>query len=218
MKITYYGHSSFKVEASDGTRVILDPYVAGSFDGAISYAPINEPADAVIASHEHDDHAGVGAIPGNPLILVHPKSQMVGGIQVTGIDVAHDEVGGTKRGRNTIVVLDDGDIRLAHLGDLGHLLDRATIDALGRLDVILIPVGGFFTIDEKEAAQVADSLSPRIVVPMHYKTEKCDFPIAPVSAFVKTQTNVVQLASSVMEVTSESLPQDRQTVVMQHAR
>jgi L-ascorbate metabolism protein UlaG (beta-lactamase superfamily) len=176
MRLTYFGHSAFLVEAADGTRVIIDPYLSGSFDGAFRYGPIEEPADAAVATHEHDDHGATSAVRGKPVSLVHPVKETVRGVTITGFEVAHDDAGGSKRGRNTIVLLDDRDVRLVHLGDLGHTLDASTVEAIGRVDVLLVPVGGFFTIDHKEAAQVVDSLEPRIVIPMHYKTEKTDFP------------------------------------------
>jgi L-ascorbate metabolism protein UlaG (beta-lactamase superfamily) len=218
MRLTYYGHSSFLVETGDGTRVILDPYRSGCYDGALRYAAIDEPADVVIATHEHDDHGATDTIPGNPLVLVHPTSETVGTLHVEGVQVAHDEAGGSKRGRNTIVVLDDGDIRLIHLGDLGHLLDEAAVEAIGRVDVLIVPVGGFFTIDETEAAAVVESLDPRIVIPVHYKTDKVDFPIATVDGFLKTQGNVQRSAASTLEVTGDTLPKTRSTIMLSHAR
>ena len=218
MRLTYYGHSSFLVETADGTRVILDPYRSGSYDGALRYAPIDETADMVIVTHEHADHDATDTIPGKPLVLVHPTSRTIDGLRITGVEVAHDEAGGSKRGRNTIVVLDDGDIRLAHLGDLGHLLDKAAIEAIGRVDVLLVPVGGFFTIDEREAAAVVDSLDPRIVIPMHYKTDDVDFPIAPVDGFLKTQADPDRSKTSTLEFTSQTLPKGRSTIVLSQAR
>ena len=110
MKITYYGHSSFLVEARDGTRIILDPYRSGSFGGALRYAPIGESADAVVATHTHDDHGATDTIPGKPLVLVQPTSAKVGGVEISGVAVKHDDTGGSQRGVNTIIVLDDGEI------------------------------------------------------------------------------------------------------------
>ncbi|MFH0915920.1 MAG: MBL fold metallo-hydrolase, partial [bacterium] len=186
MRLTYYGHASFLVETADGTRVILDPYRHGAFDGAVGYGPIDEPADVVVATHAHDDHGAVDTIPGDPLVFVHPASETVGSVRITGVDVAHDEAGGSKRGRNTVVILDDGDMRLVHLGDLGHTLDAAAVQAIGRADILLVPVGGFFTIDHDQAAAVVEALDPRIVIPIHYKTSKAGFPIAGVDPFLAT--------------------------------
>lgn len=218
MRLTYFGHSCFLLQASDDTRVILDPYLSGSFDGAIKYEPVNETADVVIASHLHDDHGATDTIPGNPRVLTHPVSETAGAVEITGVDVAHDEAGGEKRGKNTIVVLDDGDLRLAHLGDLGHTLDADVLKVIGPVDVALVPVGGFFTIDHDEAAQVVESLGPKIVIPMHYKTDKVDFPIATVDPFLATQKVVEHRDDSVLEVTKATLPVERVTIVLKNAR
>jgi L-ascorbate metabolism protein UlaG (beta-lactamase superfamily) len=214
MRLTYYGHSCFLVETRDGTRVVLDPYVADCYDGALRYGPIVEPADVAIASHTHADHCGVDIVPGDPLKFIQPQAETVGGLTITGVDTRHDDSGGSERGSNTIVVLDDGDIRLAHLGDLGHVLDAQTAERLGRVDVLLIPVGGHFTIDHAAAAKVVDALQPRIVVPMHYKTEKIDFPIAGVDPFLATQAQVERKESSTLEATAATLPAERSVVVL----
>ena len=218
MRITYYGHSSFLVETADKIRVILDPYRHGAFGGAVRYDPIDEPADVVVATHAHDDHGAADTIPGDPLVFVHPVAEAVGSLQITGVDVAHDQVGGKKRGKNTIVTLDDGEMRLVHLGDLGHTLDAATTKVIGRVDVLLIPVGGFFTIDHKEAAEVVEALDPRVVIPMHYKTEKIDFSIAAVDPFLATQKTVERKNDSTLEVTRATMPAERVTIVLLYAR
>jgi L-ascorbate metabolism protein UlaG (beta-lactamase superfamily) len=218
MRLTYYGHASFLVEAGDGTRIILDPYRSGAYDGALKHAPIDETADVVLASHDHDDHGATDTIPGNPQVFVFPTAATIGAVKIEGIPVKHDEAGGSKRGKNTIMVIDDGDVRLVHLGDLGHLLDKSTADKVGRVDVLMIPVGGYFTIDAKEAAEVVESLSPRVVIPIHYKTDKVDFPIGPVEGFLKTQGNVQRLNSSTFEVSQQTLPETRTTVVLEACR
>ena len=218
MRLTYFGHASFLVETRDGIRVVLDPYCPGCYDGALRYADISQPADVVIATHSHADHAGVDAISGEPLALVQPKAETVGNLRITGVDSFHDDSGGSERGDNTMVVLDDGDVRLAHLGDLGHVLDAETAERLGRVDVLLIPVGGFFTIDHAAAAKVVDTLQPRIVVPMHYKTDKVDFPIAGVDPFLATQARVERKETSTIEVTAETLPAERSVVVLSPSR
>jgi L-ascorbate metabolism protein UlaG (beta-lactamase superfamily) len=214
MRLTYYGHASFLVEACDGTRVILDPYVPGCYDGAVAHAAITDPADVVVATHSHPDHCGVDAIAGDPKIFIQPKSEKVGGLQITGVDVLHDDSDGSERGTNTIVVLDDGELRLVHLGDLGHPLQPATVDAIGKVDVLLIPVGGYFTIDHAVAAGVVDALNPRLVVPMHYKTDKVNFPIAGVDPFLASQSRVERKQSSTAEATADTLPKERTVVVL----
>jgi len=218
VRITYFGHACFLVEAIDGTRIILDPYRHGAFGGAVGYRPVDESADAVIVSHLHDDHAASDTVSGRPQVFVQPTAAQVGAVCITGVSVAHDEAGGSKRGDNTIAILDDGDLRLAHLGDLGHPLDAATLQKIGAVDIVLIPVGGFFTIDHEAAADVIDALEPRIVIPMHYKTESIGFTIAPVEPFLKTQKTVQRTDGSVVEVTKATLPADRTTMVLAHCR
>lgn len=218
MRLTYYGHSSFLVETADDLRVILDPYRPGSYQGTFKHAPIDEPADVVVATHVHDDHGGVDTIPGRPKIFVHPIDEMVGRLRITGFDVAHDENGGSKRGKNTMVILDDGDIRLLHAGDLGHTLDKVTVEALGSIQILLVPVGGFYTIDAKQAAAVVDAMNPLIVIPMHYKTPKVDFPIAPVDPFLAMQKDVERKEGCVLEATRETLPGKRLTIVLTACR
>jgi len=218
MKLTYFGHSCFLVQAQDGTKIILDPYRSGAYDGAVKYGPVGEAADVVVASHEHDDHGACDTVPGNPRIYVHPDHITIGNVTITGIHVAHDDKGGRERGKNTLIVIDDGDLRLAHLGDLGHILDEAAVEALGRIDVLLVPVGGFFTIDHKQAAQVVEAVNPRVVIPMHYKTDRVDFPIAKVDLFLATQPRVEHKDSPTLELTSATLPTERIVVVLPHAR
>lgn len=218
MKISWFGHAAFLIEASDGTRIIIDPYEAGSYDGAVAYKAIDEAADAVLATHLHPDHAGVDTIPGDPQVITEPRTATVGSVQVTGVPVFHDESQGSDRGSNTIIVLEDGELRLAHLGDLGHELDPETVSRIGRVDVVLVPVGGYFTIDAPTASRVVQSLDPRIVIPMHYKTGSIGFPIAPVDEFLQGQTRVERVAASTIEVTRETLPAERTVKVLEHSR
>lgn len=218
VKIEYYGHSSFQLEAGDGTRVIIDPYRSGAFGGQLRYAPLDDTADAVVATHEHDDHGAVDTVLGHPAVYVHPTSASAGAWTITGVATAHDEEDGRSRGKNTVVVLDDGDLRVAHLGDLGHALTAEAIAAIGAVDILLVPVGGFFTIDHEQAAEVVEALGPRIVIPMHYKTPKVDFPISGVEPFLATQAKVERAAGSTLDITRTALPADRVTLVLEPAR
>jgi L-ascorbate metabolism protein UlaG (beta-lactamase superfamily) len=218
MKITYYGHSAFLLEARDGTRVIVDPYRSGSFANAFRYQPIEDAADIVVATHAHDDHGAIDTIPGDALRFIHPTSVQKGEVWITGIPAKHDERGGKDRGDNTMIAVDDGDVRVVHLGDLGHELDESTVSRLGDVDVLLIPVGGFFTIDAETAAKVVNSIDPRVVIPMHYLTDSAKFPIAPVSAFLKTQGNVWEEEGSSVEFTKETLAAERMVIVLKPLR
>jgi L-ascorbate metabolism protein UlaG (beta-lactamase superfamily) len=217
MKITYFGHSAFLVEARDGTRLILDPYLSGGLDGSIAYEPIDEEADVVIASHYHEAHAATYTIPGEPLILLEPSSATVGMVKINGLHVFHDGSNGSERGTNTIVILDDGDVRLVHLGDLGHKLDLETVEAIGKVDVLLAPVGGHSTIDAQTAADIVNALAPAVVVPMHYWSERLDLPMAPLANFLATQANVEYRNGAKLELTRMVLPGLRVTAVLKAA-
>lgn len=218
MKITFYAHAAFLIETRDGTRLILDPYLSGGLGGSISYQPIGEGADAVIASHEHEDHNATQTILGEPLVLVQPRLARVGDVSITSLSVFHDETEGSQRGSNCITILDDGDIRLAHLGDLGHDLSPQTVKAMGDIDVMLVPVGGFYTIDAATAARIMERVVPRVVIPMHYKTDRIDFPIAPITDFLADRSDVKYVQSPTVELTKDNLPGSTTVVVLEASR
>lgn len=156
MKITWYGHSCFKV-SFDGGSVVFDPYADGSVPG---WTLPQLSADAVLCSHCHDDHAGAGKV---------TLSGREPDCKVETVECFHDAEHGAKRGANTIHILTADGVRVAHLGDLGHEPDEAHLAAIGVPDVLLIPVGGFYTIDAATAAAVAEKIGARITVPMHYR-------------------------------------------------
>ena len=185
VRLTYYGHSSFLLEAADGSRVIIDPYRSGAFNGALRYGAITETADAVVATHEHDDHGAVDTIPGHPQIFVHPTSATVRHVDDHGHRRGPRRRGGPQPGQEHH---DRAGRWRREGGPSGRSGPHARCPRRwrpsARTDVLLVPVGGFFTIDHKQAAEVVDSLDPRIVIPMHYKTPKVDFPISDVEPFL----------------------------------
>ncbi len=161
MKITWIGHSCFRIE-KDGYSVVIDPYEDGSVDGL---AAVREDASAVLCTHEHSDHNfrdGVRIVPAASTPFT-----------VDFIDTFHDDAKGAKRGPDRIYIISDGETRIAHLGDLGCWPDD--ISKLMDLDVLLVPVGGFFTIDGHDAAEIVRKLRPRIAVPMHYRSDEKGF-------------------------------------------
>ncbi|OGC43079.1 hypothetical protein A2Y85_00085 [candidate division WOR-3 bacterium RBG_13_43_14] len=184
MKIKFLGHAAFLLTSDSGVRVITDPYKPGCFDGGIQYAAIDEPADMVTISHDHDDHNET-KINGNPIFVRKPGTNEIKGVMINGIESYHDTNQGKDRGRNIIFNLLIDGLRVVHLGDLGHELSAADAKKIGKVDVLLVPVGGFFTIDSSTADKMIEMLSPKIVIPMHYKTPKCRFPIATLDVFLK---------------------------------
>ncbi len=217
MKIKWFGHSSFLLTASDGTKVITDPYVPGSYDGAVGYDPIKDVAEGVTVTHDHADHNGYQQLAGSPKLVKGEGDFKVGPIEIKGYLTYHDNQNGALRGKNTVFVYEIDGLRVCHLGDLGHILSAGTVQAIGNIDVLLIPVGGVFTIDAETAHKVAKQLNARVIIPMHFKTEKLGFDIAPVDGFLAGQTGVKKTASPEVEITRENLPHETEIWVLGHA-
>jgi len=217
MKITYYGHSAFNITTDKGTRIIIDPYESGAFNGALSYGKINDEADIVITSHSHADHSYTKDIQGKFSLISRQDALEMNGVKIKTINSYHDNSGGKERGHNLISVINADSLVLAHLGDLGHSLDYSMLQEMGKVDILLIPIGGVFTIDAALAVKVMNDIKPGITIPMHYKTAKCAFPIAPVEDFTKGQNNVHVLQDSQILIKKETLPREREIIVLQHA-
>ena len=201
MKLTWIGHSCFKVESGDYV-IILDPYQDNSVAGL---TPIREEADLVLCSHEHGDHNGRDT--------VTIRSPREAAIRVSEISTFHDDKEGTMRGLNTIHILDDGICRIAHLGDLGCHPTTEQLEQLKNLDAVLIPVGGFFTIDAKQAKTLIDEIQPRVTIPMHYRGESTGYDvISTVNDFTDLCDDVKVYDGSEIEITKES---GKQTAVLQ---
>jgi len=169
MKIKWLGHASFLITSDTGAKIITDPYATG---GGLSYGEITESADIITVSHEHADHNNIAAV-------------RVKGIEFKGIASHHDETGGRQRGNNIMFCFEVDGIEICHLGDLGHQLSDKQASDLGEIDILLIPVGGYYTIDAKVATQVCNQLKPKVIIPMHFKNNKCGFPITGVDEFLK---------------------------------
>jgi L-ascorbate metabolism protein UlaG (beta-lactamase superfamily) len=217
MKIKWYGHAAFLITSDEGIRIIIDPYEPGAFGGQLSYGKIKDPADIVLTSHDHADHNYTTDLPGNPQVEKGSGSRTIKGILTKGIATYHDPSKGSERGANTVYTIKVDGIQLCHLGDLGHFLSDRELAEIGPVDILLIPVGGFFTIDPKEATRVAEQIRPRILIPMHFKTQKCGFPIAPVEDFLKGKPSIKRMKTSEAFFDKASLPQPTEIVVLEHA-
>jgi L-ascorbate metabolism protein UlaG (beta-lactamase superfamily) len=214
MKVKWLGHACFLVTSKGGVIIITDPYVVG---GGINYSPIEETADIVTVSHGHDDHSNVSAVQGNPEIVRGDGTKTAKGIQFRGIATYHDASQGTQRGPNTVFCFTVDAIKLCHLGDLGHVLSPGQVNEIGTVDILFIPVGGFYTIDASIASQVCNQLKPKVVIPMHFKTPKCAYPLAGVEGFFKGKKNVRKVEDSEVEFEREKLPAATEIVLLQPA-
>ncbi|HUV52584.1 MAG TPA: MBL fold metallo-hydrolase [Dehalococcoidia bacterium] len=213
MKIKWLGHASFLITAENGTKIITDPY--GDYPG-LSYAPIGETADIMLVSHDHGDHTG-GKVKGNPKQVAGGGSKRISNTEFKGINTYHDTSKGSQRGKNTIFCFAVDGVRICHLGDLGHELSKSEVAEIGQVDVLIIPVGGFYTIDVATASAVCEQIKPRVIIPMHYKNDKCAFPIAGVEDFLKGKKNVKKSDSSEIELRAGQLQQATEIVVLKHA-
>ncbi len=215
MKIKWNGHASFTITTSSGIKIITDPYEPGGFGGQIKYGPISDTADIVLVSHDHADHNYVQGLSGSPVVVRGTQEEK--GIKFEAVPAYHDPNKGAERGKNTIFVFEADGIKVAFLGDLGHILEPEQAEKLKGLDILLIPVGGTFTIDAGQAKQLVDMLKPRVAIPMHYKTEKLGFPIRPVDDFLSLCEKVKRLDTSEVEISKDQLPEPTEIWVLKYA-
>ena len=218
MKIKWYGHAAFRLTTADGTGIIIDPYESGGFGGAIAYGPITDRASIVLVTHSHADHNYTSSIPGPYSEVREEGAYDLHGVKIRAVATFHDESKGKERGNNLILVIEADGLSCVHLGDLGHALSDDLVKRIGKTDVLMLPVGGYFTIDAEVATKVMNALRPAITIPMHYKTEKVDFPITGVEGFVQGKERVKRINGSEIEVTRETLPKEPEIVLLRHAK
>ena len=214
MKVKWLGQAAFLITSDAGIRIITDPYAPNE---RLTYDEIKESADIVTVSHEHGDHNNVAAVRGNPEVVREAVSVEIKGIKLNGIPTYHDNAGGSERGNNTVFCFEVDGVRVCHLGDLGHQLSDKQVAEIGKVDILLVPVGGNFTIDAKVATDVCGKLAPRVIIPMHYKNDKCGFPIGGVDDFLCGKAGVSRLDASEVEFKQGVLPATTQIIVLKPA-
>lgn len=215
-RVQWFGQSFFQFTASNGTRVVIDPFDNTYFNYPI---PKDLTADVLLVTHEHNDHRNVGIIGGTPLVCRSQKGVGKferGGVTVTGTAAFHDENRGAERGLDTIYSFTIDGVRFCHVGDLGCLLTDEQIKNIGPVDVLLLPVGGFFTLDTAKLDKLVAQLNPRVVVPMHFKTRYTPkLPIAAVDDFLRGKSNVKQLGSATFTIGKADLPARQEIWVLE---
>lgn len=216
MKIKWYGHSSFLLTSKDGVKVITDPYESGAFGGALSYGAISEEADVITVSHDHADHY-TNRLKGKPHMINKEGKFTFRGIEFIGIPVFHDTSKGKERGKNLLFCFTIDGIKVCHCGDLGHRLGKEELNKVGKVDLLLIPVGGFYTLEPADAVKVCQDINPRVIIPMHYKTEKCNFPIVDVEEFLKSWKDIKRMTSSELELEAIKLPPKTEVITLKYA-
>jgi L-ascorbate metabolism protein UlaG (beta-lactamase superfamily) len=170
MNIKWFGQSCFMLTAENGTKIIMDPYskIFGSLSG---YKLPEIDADIVTISHNHSDHNNVGAVKGNFVLIKEPGVFSQEGIDIKGVQTFHDNVSGAKRGKNVVYNFRIDGLNVCHCGDLGHLLSLEQINEIGKVDILILPIGGRAVLDASGATEVMKQLNPAVMIPMHYRTK-----------------------------------------------
>lgn len=199
VRITWLGHSCMAVE-EDGYRIVFDPYEDGSVDGL---PPLRTEGDLVLASHGHADHDG------RACVRIRPEAEAKKNpFRITELASFHDGVQGKKRGPNTIRILDDGTYRIAHMGDIGCALTKEQKQALLGLTVMMVPVGGYFTLEPSEIRKLVEELAPTIVIPMHYRGEGFGYSvIGTLAAYTDLVSDVREYAGDTLVLPGDLAPQ-----------
>jgi len=203
--LRWFGHSCFLVSGKKVTLVI-DPFEIG---GGLRYPPIDVTADVLLVSHEHHDHNNVKAVRGSPRVI-RGEGNWKDPVPIVGVATSH----GPQRGSNTVFRFEVDDISLCHLGDLGEVPAKEELSRLKPVDVLMIPVGGTFTIDAAAAHQVVRLIEPRLVIPMHYRTKYVDLPLSTLEPFTRGKRNVRYETSNIMNLQKDSLPEEALIVVL----
>ncbi len=213
MEIVWLGHSCFRIRGREAT-IVTDPCPASS-----GYSIGKPTADIVTVSHDHADHSYVKAVPGSPTVLNGPGEYEIHGAFVTGIGTYHDSERGAERGENVAFVVELEDIRVCHLGDLGHTPTAEQAEEMTGVDVLLVPIGGDTTIDGAKAAEVVSLLEARLVIPMHYKTAATKDRLDPPDRFLKEMGVAAAMEPlAKLSVTRSTLPHETQVMVLDYKR
>jgi L-ascorbate metabolism protein UlaG (beta-lactamase superfamily) len=202
MRIRWLGHSCFLITNERGINILTDP-----FDETLGYHMTKEKINIITISHEHYDHNNTMGIKGKPVVLKGPVNRDTHKIIFKGIASYHDSVYGKYRGENTIFLIKTDNLTLCHLGDLGHILENEQLEQMGHVDILFIPVGGYFTINYIQAERVINQIKPKIVLPMHYKTDAIKWSIDPLSVFLNKKQNINIIGKPFFEVTETILPE-----------
>ena len=201
MKLEWIGHACFRMTAQDGTVVITDPY-----DETVGAKMTPLEADLITMSHEHHDHNEESQIIGEPVILHGDMPLELGGLKVAVYASYHDDAQGAKRGANHIRVFEAEGLKVVHMGDQGCMPAKEILDAIAGADVLLIPVGGTYTLDAKEAKEVIARVAPKCAVPMHVKTAHCPYPIDPVGVFLEEMGCAGLEPAAALELSAANVP------------
>lgn len=203
LQIRWHGHSCFEI--TNDVTIVTDPH-----DGrSIGIPTPSVTADIILVSHNHYDHNSVKSVEKeNSKVITDERKRTVGNIQISGVPAFHDTAHGERRGNMVLYKFLCDDITFCHLGDLGHGLDERTVQQIGSIDILFIPVGGNYTIDAEQAWQVIQMLKPKITIPMHYRIEGLSIPIAGVEPFLEKNPFKVVRVGNEIDIEKDDLPKE----------
>ncbi len=210
MDITWYGQACFKLKGKSAT-VVIDPFDP-NFVGL--KLPKDLSADVVLKTHDHADHNYFAGVSGDPVKISGPGEYEIKGVAINGVGVYHDKQNGEERGKNTVYNLSIDNLNVVHVGDLGHQFTQEQLEEIGNCDILMIPVGGVFTIDAKDAAEVIAQLEPSIIIPMHYYLDGLKFQLDPVDKFLKEMGVEKVEPQPKLVITKDKLPEEPQVIVL----
>ena len=212
MDVTWLGHGCFRLRGRSAA-VVTDPYPP-----AIGLRLSRMDAEVVTVSHEHDNHNFTSVVRDGAYEIRGPGEYEVAGVSVVGVPTYHDAERGAKHGRNTVYLIEIDDVRVVHLGDLGHKLDDAEAEAVASPDVLLVGVGGRSTMNGAQAAEVVRQLEPRYVVPMHYSIPGLKLQLDPIDRFLKEMGVTASEAQPKLAVQKSSVTEYETKVVVLEAK
>jgi len=203
LQIRWHGHACWEV--TDDKTLVTDPH-----DGkSIGIPAPSVRGDIILVSHDHYDHNSVKSVEKeSSKIVTDSRKRTIDDVEIRGIDSFHDEERGAKRGNNIMYKFTIDGVKFCHLGDLGHDLDEESVDKIGEVDILFIPIGGTFTVDDKQAWEVINKIKPKIIVPMHYKIGGLSLPIAGIDGFLKQNHYRVLYVGNEIDMEKEDLPDE----------
>ena len=212
VRIEWYGHSYVRIITPNNTRIVIDPHDGGS----LNLPDFRVEADYALITHNHYDHNAVEMLRGNPKILRSFRGESsLGDTYLVGLKSYHDKADGSLRGENTVYILRVGPIRIAHLGDIGHVPEGELLDALRNVDILMLPVGGIYTIDAYEAWETVERTQARIILPLHYWTRGSTAPLDSLDRFLEvSKAGRTRLDENVLSVSREIVETVRRTIVV----
>lgn len=210
MEIYWLGHSCFRIKGSSAT-VITDPYAPD-----LGYSLGQPAANIVTVSHSHPGHSYVQGIASQPKLVSRPGEYEISNVLIIGVASFHDSEEGKNRGKNTVYLMEIDEISVCHLGDLGHVLSAEQLEEIDKVDILLLPVGGVSTIDAPLAAKIVRQLEPKIVVPMHYRTDASSQELESVDRFLKEMGAGEVIPRPKLVVTKSNLPLTTQVFLLNY--